>query len=532
MAPYSSASRSGVIRLRRAVATSVMPLTLSGSGFGRHRFVQLRPSSHEHTPRHDRNETVSYVSSLTGGIRTRPTHRIFHGFDRIGGGRSCWGPATGKAWGGELSAPARTSTATCSASPPRTTSGSPASTRPGAAGPGHGAPGGSPSTVRGSAIRASRPTAGTSPTRPGAVSMPEIHLAPVDGGPARRLTYWGSADTRVCGWSPDGDILAVVLARPALLLLHLGLQRPDRRRPRRPAPLGARSPTSRSPTSTGSARTLLLTGTPPHEPAAWKRYRGGATGRLWLHGERLLPDLDGHLDSPMFVGGRIAFLSDHEGVGNLYSCAYGRLRPAPPHRPRRLLRPARLQRRHPGRLPVRGRPVARRRPRRRRRAPPPRRTARRAARRPAYVPGARRAARRLASPSTRRAGRAPSSYAAACTGSPTATARPARSPTPRGYGSGCRRCSARGGQVAYVTDAEGEDAIEIAYLPRASGEREPRRLAAGRLGRVTGTGVRPGRASGSPSPPHDGRLLLPDVRRRVRRGSPRGRPADRARSPS
>ncbi len=41
-----------------------------------------------------------------------------------------------------------------------------------------------------------------------------------------------------------------------------------------------------------------------------------------------------------------------------------------------------------------------------------------------------------------------------------------------------------GGQVAYVTDAEGEDAVEIAYLPRASGEREPRRLASGELGRV------------------------------------------------
>jgi len=69
-------------------------------------------------------------------------------------------------------------------------------------------------------------------------------------------------------------------------------------------------------------RGLLLTGKPPHDPAAWKRYRGGATGRLWLHGERLLPELEGHLDSVMFVGHdtRIAFLSDHEGVGNLYSC--------------------------------------------------------------------------------------------------------------------------------------------------------------------------------------------------------------------
>lgn len=43
---------------------------------------------------------------------------------------------------------------------------------------------------------------------------PEIHLAPVSGGPARRLSYWGATDTRVCGWTPpdkDGrsDILAV-----------------------------------------------------------------------------------------------------------------------------------------------------------------------------------------------------------------------------------------------------------------------------------------------------------------------------------
>ena len=50
------------------------------------------------------------------------------------------------------------------------------------------------------------------------------------------------------------------------------------------------------------------------------------------------------------------------------------------------------------------------------------------------------------SPSTRRAGPAPSSYAAACTGSPTATAPPAPSPTPRACGSGCPRCSAPAGR--------------------------------------------------------------------------------------
>ena len=63
------------------------------------------------------------------------------------------------------------------------------------------------------------------------------------------------------------------------------------------------------------------------EPAFWKRYRGGRTGKLWTAGgrrppfTRVLADLAGQFASPMLVGGRLAFLSDHEGTGNLYSCA-------------------------------------------------------------------------------------------------------------------------------------------------------------------------------------------------------------------
>lgn len=337
---------------------------------------------------------------------------------------------------------------------------------------------------------------------------PEIHLAPVDGGPGKRLTYWGSADTQVCGWSPDGDILAVASHGQPFSYFTWAYSVPTNGDPGGKLPWGPVSDIAVADIG-GERRTLLLTGTPPHEPAAWKRYRGGATGRLWLHGRRLLADLEGHLDTPMFVGGRIAFLSDHEGVGNLYSCAYdgSGLRRHTDHDA--------YYARHassdgtrvvyqcagdlwivddlavdsvPRRLDVRlGGP--------------------RAGRRTYQVP----AAQHVDSISVDETGRASAVVVRGSLYWLTHRDGPARTiaDTP-GVRVRLPEMLGSGGQVAYVTDAEGEDAVEIAYLPRASGEREPRRLASGELGRVQEMvsdpqGERLAIAS------NDGRLLLLDA---------------------
>ncbi|WP_461010293.1 S41 family peptidase [Streptomyces capparidis] len=155
-------------------------------------------------------------------------------------------------------------------------------------------------------------------TRDGA---PEVHVAPVDGGPSRRLTHWGVYQTSVRGWVSPDEVLAVSAAGEAS----------GRRTWARAVPLDG-GPARRLPygpvggVAFGSdGGTLLLSAAMNREAAYWKRYRGGAAGKLWIDREgtgeftRVHAALDGNIEAPLWVGDRIAFLSDHEGTGALYS---------------------------------------------------------------------------------------------------------------------------------------------------------------------------------------------------------------------
>jgi tricorn protease len=149
---------------------------------------------------------------------------------------------------------------------------------------------------------------------------PEVFLMPTDGGLPRQLTWFGSPTTMVLGWLPDGRLaVASAAAQPFrsrswayAIDVSEGADATPQLLPYGPVNALAMGPA----TVVGTGYT--------RDPAHWKRYRGGTAGRLWIDrgtGEfaEFAAGIVGGKMSPTWVGDRLAFLSDHEGHGNVYS---------------------------------------------------------------------------------------------------------------------------------------------------------------------------------------------------------------------
>ncbi|MEE2569640.1 S41 family peptidase [Pseudarthrobacter sp. J64] len=155
-------------------------------------------------------------------------------------------------------------------------------------------------------------------------TAPEVVTADVDGGGYRQLTYFGHASTRVKGFTPAGDAVVTSAFRQAESRHTHAYRVPLDGGWAEELPFGPVECVAFG-TEIGDERPVVLSSVLSREPAWWKRYRGGTAGKLWIDAdgngefERLLPELDGNLTDPMWVSGRVAFLSDHEGYGNLYS---------------------------------------------------------------------------------------------------------------------------------------------------------------------------------------------------------------------
>lgn len=145
----------------------------------------------------------------------------------------------------------------------------------------------------------------------------EIYVMPALGGEAERLTYQGSNATPA-NWRADSKTLlyasnAGLAFDPWLWEISAAGGEPQR--------------LSYGPANHidfGDAGGVVL-GRLTREPARWKRYRGGTAGQLWVDttgdGQfRPLSPVDSNFTTPMWIAERIYFISDHEGVGNIYSC--------------------------------------------------------------------------------------------------------------------------------------------------------------------------------------------------------------------
>ncbi|MBB5910410.1 S41 family peptidase [Actinoalloteichus hymeniacidonis] len=164
----------------------------------------------------------------------------------------------------------------------------------------------------------------------------EVRVASITGGSTRTLTHWGGFKTSVLGWLP-GDQPRVIAATEAgepsmrqtwahAVPLDGG---PATRLPYGPVGGIAFAPQTRF-AATGFERTsgggVVLSTVVMNEPARQKRYRGGTAGKLWIDVEgsgefvRILSEVNGHIVAPQWVGERVAFLSDHDGIANVYSC--------------------------------------------------------------------------------------------------------------------------------------------------------------------------------------------------------------------
>jgi tricorn protease len=146
----------------------------------------------------------------------------------------------------------------------------------------------------------------------------DVFVVPAEGGLPRRLTWHPEADVEV-GWTPDGKRVLFFSHRASgtdanqLFTMALDGSYPEQ------LPLPVADEASYSPDGSHLAYVPLF-----QWQAAWKRYRGGQTRKIWIadlsnSSVIEIPRQNSNDFNPMWVGDQIYFLSDRNGPVTLFS---------------------------------------------------------------------------------------------------------------------------------------------------------------------------------------------------------------------
>ena len=144
----------------------------------------------------------------------------------------------------------------------------------------------------------------------------EIYIMPSSGGPSKRLTYDGGFISQISLWEDDIIYYSSTLSSTIGRVLDLRM-------------ISSKGGPS-SPLNYGMARSIsnseygTILGKNTADPARWKRYKGGTAGEILIDNNnknkfKKLFNLKGNITSPFWISNRIFFISDHEGIGNIYS---------------------------------------------------------------------------------------------------------------------------------------------------------------------------------------------------------------------
>ncbi len=151
-------------------------------------------------------------------------------------------------------------------------------------------------------------------TQRGDQILSEVYVISMEGGEPERLTYFGSPFTNVVAWKDGKVIVTSDYHKPFASwreLFQVDLNGDFEQLPYGPA------------TSIAFCNKAVVIGRNTIDLPYWKRYKGGTRGKFWIDyykGEfKKFVDLNGNLTSPMWINDRFYFISDHEGIGNIYS---------------------------------------------------------------------------------------------------------------------------------------------------------------------------------------------------------------------